>query len=503
MCAFSNAVVRAARDRCAYASIALFMLWIALRLPHLALETLSRGRARHDAGGTPWAIVEDHRVFACDAQAEARGVRGGMGLASAWALAPRLQVHARNPAAERTTLEGIAAWLCRFTPAVSLEPPHGVLAEVRGSLRRYGGLRALAAQIGEGLAALGFSARLSAAPSACGAWLLTFGETDALLEDFVGLRGALAQLPIGTVCGTDEARALLERIGTRRVGELFELPRAGVARRLGPEPFERLDHALGITPEPRRFFLPPERFAAALELPAEVEHVEGLLFAARRLLLQLEGLLSARHSGIRQFCVVLEHRQRPADRIAIGLASPGREAERFLELLRERLSGYALAAPVEAIRVEADEFVPLAGRTQSLFGEARSDTEHWHRLVERLQARLGENAVTGLDLNPDHRPERAWRSCPPGETGRGAENVGFGPRPLWLVEPPQALSERNGIPQQNGPLVMLAGPERIESGWWDGAEVKRDYFIARSTDAALLWIYRAPGGGWYLHGIFA
>jgi protein ImuB len=480
------------------------MLWIALRLPHLALETLSRGRARHDPGGTPWAIVEDRRVFACDTQAEAQGVHSGMGLAGAWALAPRLQVHERNPAAEHAALEGVAAWLCRFTPAVSLEPPQGVLAEVQGSLRRFGGLRALAAQIRSGIAALGFSARLSAAPSARGAWLLTFGETDALLEDFSVLRHVLERLPVETVCATDEAHALLNRIGTRTVAELLELPRAGLARRLGPELRENLDRALGIAPEARRFFSPPERFAAVRELPAEVEHAEGLLFAARRLLFQLEGLLSARQSGIRQFRVVLEHRQRSPSPIEVGLASPGREAERLLELLRERLSGHALAAPVDAIRIEAEGFVPLAGLTQGLFGDARTDAETWHRLVERLQARLGENAVSGLGLNPEHRPERAWRPCPPVGGGQPGEHPAFGPRPLWLVEPPRALIERNGIPQQDGrPLVMLLGPERIESGWWDGAEVKRDYFIACSKDAALLWIYRTPGGGWYLHGLFA
>jgi len=445
-------------------------------------------------------------VFACDAQAEAQGVRSGMALTAAWALAPRLQLRERNPAAERAVLEGVAAWLCRFTPAVSLELPHGVLAEVQGSLRRFGGLRALVTQIREGIAALGLSARLSAAPSARGAWLLTFTETEALLEDFAALKDALERLPVEIVCATDEARTLLNRIGARTVSELLELPRAGVARRLGPELLACLDRALGIAPEPRRFFLPPERFAAVLELPAEVEHAEGLLFAARRLLLQLEGLLSARQAGIRQFLVVLEYRRRSPSRIEVGLASPGREAERFLELLRERLSNYALAAPVEAVRVEADGFVPLAGPSQSLFGDARADAEAWHRLVERLQARLGEDAVTGLGLNPDYRPEQAWRPCPPdegGQDGQGGETVAFGPRPLWLVEPPQALIERNGMPQQAGPLIMLAGPERIESGWWDGAEVKRDYFIARSTDAALLWIYRTPGGGWYLHGIFA
>lgn len=442
-------------------------------------------------------------MFAVEAQAESQGVRAGMELAAAWALAPRLQLRERNSSAERAALEGIAAWLCRFTPAVSLEPPHGMLAEVRGSLRRFGGLRSLVAQIREGIAALGFSARLSAAPSARGAWWLTFGQTQALLEDFSTLRGALERLPIETVCATDEARMLLSRIGIGTVDALLELPRAGVARRLGPELLADLDRALGTAPEPRRFFVPPEHFAAVLELPAEVEHAAGLLFATRRLLLQLEGVLSARQSGIRRFLVVLEHRRLSSSRIEVGLASPGREAERLLGLLRERLSGYTLAAPVEAVRVEADGFVPLAGDTQSLFGGGRTDAETWHRLVERLQARLGEHAVTGLDLNADYRPERAWRPCPPDAAQAARKGVAFGPRPLWLVEPPRALAERNGIPQHDGPLAMLAGPERIESGWWDGAEVRRDYFIARATDAALLWIYRTPGGDWYLHGIFA
>ena len=51
----------------------------------------------------------------------------------------------------------------------------------------------------------------------------------------------------------------------------------------------------------------------------------------------------------------------------------------------------------------------------------------------------------------------------------------------------------------------LAGPERIESGWWDGADARRDYFVAVDGKACWLWIFRdsrAPGG-WFLHGIFA
>lgn len=466
---------------------------------------MSRGDALHERRSLPWAIVEDRQVLACDAQAGTLGIRAGMGLSAARALAPRLHVHERNPDAECAALEGIAAWLCRFTPAVSLERPHGVLAEVHGSLRHCGGLQALVLRIREGIAALGFSARLAAAPSAQGAWLLTFEEraTAPLIEDFSALRDALAHLPVEAVCTTDEGRTLLNRIGITTVRQLLRLPRAGVTRRFGPALLESLDRALGMYPEPRCFFAPPEHFAVTLDLPAEVEHAEGVLFAARRLLLQLEGVLTARQSGVRKFLVTLAHRGLPPTRIEVGLASAGREAGRFGELLRERLAGHRLAAPVEAIRIETDAFVPFEGMTLGLFGDAREETEAWARLVERVQARLGQDAVYGLGLNADHRPERAWRRLAPDAARQGQEENLFGPRPLWLVEPPRSLEERGGVPQQNGPLALLAGPERIESGWWDGEAISRDYFIAHSAGATVLWIYREPGGGWYLHGIFA
>src|SRR5206468_3761692 len=81
----------------------------------------------------------------------------------------------------------------------------------------------------------------------------------------------------------------------------LEPPREGPARRCGQGLIDELDRALGKLPEPREFFAPPERFAARLELPAEVTHAEALLFAARRLLVPLAGLLAARHAGVRAF----------------------------------------------------------------------------------------------------------------------------------------------------------------------------------------------------------
>ena len=79
-------------------------------------------------------------------------------------------------------------------------------------------------------------------------------------------------------------------------------------------------------------------------------------------------------------------------------------------------------------------------------------------------------------------------------------------RPLWLLTTPRPLRETNAAPHdhEGGPLSLLAGPERIEAGWWDGQHVARDYFVARNQAQALLWIYRERdvGARWYVHGFF-
>jgi protein ImuB len=383
------------------------------------------------------------------------------------------------PSLPCATLESVAAWACQFTPKVSLQPPHGVLLEVGGSLRHLGGIEQLMARVQAGLAEMDFPARFGQAATPRAALWRAHGGGQAL-ED----------LTLEVAC-SGEPLELLRSIGIATLGELMRLPRDGLAQRCGQPLLDDLDRALGLAPEPREFFAPPARFAARLDLPAEVSHAEGLLFAARRLLVQLEGLLAARQAGIRGFTLTLLHQNAKPSVIQVGMASAARQAERLGQLLRERLAAVALTRPVEAICLEAQDFAPLHERSAGMFGDAQADAEDWARLIERLQARLGRDAVCGLTPCPDHRPELAWRRVAPGDWDP-REFKQPGARPLWLVDPPRPIAQPE----------LLAGPERIEAGWWDGDEARRDYFIARSANSSLLWVYR-EAGAWFLHGLFA
>ncbi|MBW8905872.1 MAG: DNA polymerase Y family protein [Betaproteobacteria bacterium] len=372
----------------------------------------------------------------------------------------------------------LAAWACQFTPRVSPEPPQALLLEVQGSLRYFGGRETLLASLKRALGELGLPAMLAEAPTARAAlWRARAGGVP--IED----------VPLAVI-GAEEA--FFAAIGIGTVGELAALPREGLAVRCGQRLLDELDQALGRLPEPREFFVPPARFSAGLELPAEVHEAPALLFAARRLLAQLAGLLAARQAGVRAFTLNLVHRDRSQSTATIELASAARDLERFAHLLREKLATLALSAPVEAIALEACEFTPLGAASRGLFGDRASEAEEWAKLVERLQARLGRDAVYGVTPFPDHRPEYAWRRVAPGEWDPH-EFVQPGPRPAWLLERPQPVSQTE--------LGLLAGPERIACGWWDGDEARRDYFIAELGEV-VAWVYREEGA-WYVHGLFA
>jgi protein ImuB len=472
-------------------------MWIAIRLPRLPLEIFLRGSSTPE----PFALEERHRVFACDGKARSRGVRSGMAVSTALALAPQLRFAQRDPAAETEALLGLAGWAAQFTPGVALEFPDAVLLDAAGSLRLFGGLAPLLDRLRRELADMGWSVQLAGAPTPRAAFWLALAGVERFMVSADGLAPALAALPVAVLRCDGETLEALEAIGVRTLESLFALPRDGLARRFGQGLLDMLDRALGRLPDPRNFFVPPARFWAAIEPPAEIVQAEALLFAAHRLIVQLAGFLSARSAGALRLVFRLKHRDRAATEVAIGLVSPSRDAGHFTLLARERFSSLALEQPVREIALAVDEVLPLAGDLPGLLLEQGKPQGDWQRLVERLRARLGPEAVSGLAVLPEHRPELASAAAEPDAKRPQLE---FGERPVWLLESPRPLAEIDARPHHEGPLELLAGPERIESGWWDGGDVARDYFIARTQNEALVWVYRERGGGgWYLHGLFA
>lgn len=493
------------------------MLWLALHLRHLPLEVFTRGMP---ADRQPLAVTcgadAGATIIAANRPAQALGVRPGISVSAAGALAASLQLMARDSLRERATLKRIAAWSLQFTSLASLAEPDAVLLEIEGSLKLFGGLNKLHQHIAHGVAALGFNASIASAPTPLAALWFARAGMNVRLQHQDALRHALEQLPADLICqgltAAETLRNLLDRFGTRTVGDCLQLPRDGLARRAGQHLLDQLDRALGTLPDPRLPFVAPQTYSAALPLPAPVASADALLFAARRLLTELCGWLAATGHGVQ--CPKFEfiHEKQIVTVITLELASASRDLDHLTTLLRERLARTALPCAAVEIAIASGTVVPLAARNLAFLPDSAGQAESTSRFVERLHARLGAHSICGLTPHADHRPERAWRACQPGSAVH--EHAASSPmparpliRPLWLLTTPKPLRETNAAPHdhEGSPLSLLAGPERIEAGWWDDQHVARDYFVARNQAQSLLWIYRERdiAARWYVHGFFS
>jgi protein ImuB len=514
------------------------MLWVALELPSLPLQIVERA----GVSSAPLVISEgsgQRPVVACaNAAAREAGVREGQAVAAAKALAGALKVIEREAVAEREALERIAAWAGQFTPMVSLEA-QGIALEIGASLKLFDGHARLTAAIQRGIRDLGFQATVGVAPTALAARLFARAEAHgrptrsclALAE----LRERACDLPLFLLDWPQKTLAHLTDLGVLRLRDILDLPAEGIARRFGPDIVVCLDRLMGRLADPREPYAPPERFRSRLELPADADGIEALLFPLRRMLVELEGFMRGRGCGVQHLDLMLEHGRKARTRMALDFASPEREADFILAIAREKLGRLTLPAATVALSLRADALLPCSPRASTWLPGAGEQAIDRDRLLQRLSARLGRERVFGIALADDHRPERDWAPAshsrplchsreggnPLGsrlhgnDTFHGNDNPFHGndnplrgndnPRPAWLLNRPHRLITRDGDPSYQGDLELRAGPERIEAGWWDGEEVRRDYYVATNPRGETFWIFREhrDPSAWYLHGVFA
>lgn len=423
-------------------------------------------------------------------------------------------------------LLGPAAWALQFTPRVAVVE-EAVVMELQASVRLFGGRRTLRERLRNAVAELGATS-LAWAPNSLAA--LAFGRAghEGLHHGAPpALAARLDALPLHALSATRPHRSTLAQLGCATLGEVRKLPRGGIARRFDRALLEALDRAYGLRPEAHDWITLPPNFEARLELPSRVEAAAALLFGARRLLAQMCGWLTARQAGASAFTLRWAHdamRAREAGEggeLTVRTAAPLRELEHFSRLLAEKLARVTLAAPVGELTLQAIDVVALAPPSASLLPDERQVGESLALVLERIAARLGPERVLRATLVDDHRLEWAQRWQPataPVVDGRRAASSmpSTLPQPSFVLAQPLRLALRAHRPIYQGPLQLLIGPHRVEGGWWhrithdgvqDTGQVARDYWVALSEHAGVLWVFQQRAAGdasaWYLHGVFA
>lgn len=449
---------------------------------------------------------------------------------------------------EADAQRAVASLALGFTPRVTLLD-EAVLMDVSASLRLFGGLTRLMQQLECRLLEFFQSnqcvAHVQRAQGATS--LIAMARLRMKAGQGAGPQQRVAELPMHSLSAARPHLGVLERIGCRTWDDLLRLPRDGVARRFGAELLEALDRARGTVADEYEWLVLPEHFEEKIELDALVTHAPALMAGALRLLARLQAWLLGRQSGLSALRLTWHLDKRrdvpPTGELEVRTAQPAQDLRHVARLLAEQLAQHKLPAPVHALSLQSLVTEPLAdaaAATGSLLMMERKQGDSALELIERLSARLGEAQVQAWQPVADHRPEQMQRWVP---AQHALKLIAAGARPekarakkdlknlatpatrtealypSWLLPQAVKLAVAGNSPVYQGKLVRLAGPQRLEASGWlmPGLSCKppaiRDYFIYRSQQAGLLWIYSerlalnsagaGPRRAWFLHGFFA
>ncbi|MBI4719083.1 MAG: DNA polymerase Y family protein [Planctomycetes bacterium] len=443
----------------------------------------------------------------------------------------------------RRRLETLAIRAGSLSPTVHIEGDDTLILDVTGCARLFHGEWNLLRQAMEAVARRDVQVRGAIADTLGAAWALAHAHPDAAVIAEPGQTAAyVAPLPVWSLRIDRASVAMLDCMGVETVEALLHLPRSSLAMRFGDDWLDRLDGALGDLPEVPVPFRPRPAVSRGVEFGAPTDRRdvlgEGLCAALR----ELCGELERRVAGVCHLFVTFncpdvvteEGTQTRSAVLEVNLSRPTRSAAHLRSLLFVRLETLRLPAPADALTVWAPNLEPLDDRQEELFETGARQARALADLVDRLTVRLGPAVVVRGEARSEHQPEQAFRyvslvdaSLPattrpaalgPRRGRKAGETASPLPavcvcRPLRLAALPLEIAATSVIP--DGPPIAFRlhgrqhriaasiGPERIETGWWRGPHLRRDYYRVTTDDGRHCWLFRQRDGGrWFLHGWF-
>jgi len=455
---------------------------------------------------------------------EGLGVRSGPSVCPQSTPPTHFEPH--DPAADVAALRRLALESQQFAPLVGVEDadaPQCLLLDASGCTHLFGGEQSFVETVARHFRERGLSARVALAPTIGAAWgaaRWVARPRAPVVVPLEHLASLLSHLPAAALRLSEATVETLRELGLHSIGQVKQLPRSGLPSRLGHDVMRRLDQAFGDAPE----VLTVERASPPIEATWAGEEPLAdramLVAICRQLVSQIVGQLAARGEGVQRLvCRAAGAAGRRAEWV-VNLVIPCEAAAHLVELLRLQLERAALPDDVSHVSLTASATAPLGLRQRDLFGdEVNPDRDReLGALLNRLSSRLGPRAVLRPRVVPDAQPEFAaavepWLESDAAARSTAADGFAGGTRPLRLLTPPEAISVRVAGPEavpvrfcwqrREHRVVRSWGPERIETGWWRDAHVRRDYFRVEVHSGHWFWLFHClTEHDWFLHGAF-
>jgi protein ImuB len=504
--------------------------------------------------GMAFATVADtagrRLLAAVNPAAASAGLVPGMPLADALSFLPGLATAAAEPAEDAAALRRLAEWCSRYSPWTAPDGTDGVRIEITGSTHLWGGEGELAADLMARLDRRHIASRIAIADTLGAAWAtarFAEGKSPIILAP-EGCRAALAPLPVEALRLDPATTQGLRRVGLKRVGDLYAMPRAALTSRFGESVAWRLDQALDDLPEPLSPLGEAPTRRVRLSFAEPIADPVDLLRVTERLVADLVPRLAGEGTGARRLDLVFHCVDGRVERIRLGTARPSRDQGHLLALFKERLDTVDPGLGIEDVILAAFAVEPLPPEQIGLpghsagphpnppprAGEGRAGTEASGiaPLLDRLGNRLGLAAVSRLEPRASHIPERASIRVPAGSGHSGipvAQTPNKPPRPIRLFEPPEPVEAFWLLPddppfrftwrRRRHRVTRADGPERIADEWWrpegcgtghhESGDAIRDYYRVEDEEGRRFWLFRAGfhvgdyKPRWFVHGVFS
>lgn len=458
-----------------------------------------------------------------------------------------------DPATDRQALEALLPDLQKFSPLVGIDSTDptrdnsdSIFLDISRTYSVLGGLPRVLEDLKIHFQQLGYSIQLQTAETLAAAWALAhFGSTKKPSPSSTPEK-AIRDLPVVSLQIDAQTQTTFQELGIQSVQQVLDLPRASLPSRFGDQLNRRINQILGLADERILVFHPETQRQWTHRLEHPSGDAEVLQTIACLLLRQAIDSLRPQQLGILSLYCQFRTENQSID-FRLKLVEPTLDQNYLMQLLILQMEQQQIHQPQTAVHL----FVPIVGENrpqQQWLFQDQHDNRRKERagLVERLAARLGDTAIQQLRQQSQALPERNYvqrkrmtlqqpvKQTPKTNSRSPSQNsapAGSLERPSRLFAQPKRLKilgpqrcsvaagnnqasqqriQGAWVPQdfqlgkRSYKIVFAVGPERIESQWWEGRWVRRDYFRVHTEQGQRFWIFReARNHNWYVHGDFA
>ncbi len=474
--------------------------------------------------GLAYVFVETERgkklIRACSAKAIAIGIREGMTLADALIFIAELRVFDYEEAVIGQLLNSIGEWCIRYSPAVSIDYPDGLILDVSGCTHLRGGEQNYLHDLTSRLRTIGYDVQGAMADTIGCAWAIARYGTADLIVKSGGQYDALLPLPATALRLSAMQVDKLKALGLHQISAFIDMPKAMLRRRFGKDMVLRILQATGEEHEFLKPLSEPFQYQERLECADPVRTRESIEYALHLMLDKLCSSLYHDGMGLRKAIFSYFLTDGTNENITIGTSAVSCKAKHIFSLFIPLIDMVKPGSGIELFVLEAPVVEILTQEQHRLWGaEVQENKRQILELLDRIEGKIGAGNINLYIPSAHHWPERNLEAVKDLNIKSDDRWHLLGPRPMQLLSLPEPI-QASAITPDYPPFLFIYkgkkheiakadGPERIEREWWQDQGEHRDYYIVEDKEGKRYWIFRSghyeagKAQHWYLHGFFA